>query len=89
MGDATTDLTLQEIEDGIAEASAAMRKIGAVNMLAIEEYDRVEQRATERTEKKEILSRERSTLLERIERFETMKYRGVHGCVPGHRCQFP
>jgi len=45
-----------------------------VNMLAIEEYDRVEQRATERKEKKEILSRERSTLLERIERFEMMKY---------------
>jgi chromosome segregation protein len=74
VGDATTDLTLQEIEDGISDASAAMRKIGAVNMLAIEEYDRVEQRATERKEKKEILSRERATLLERIERFETMKY---------------
>ncbi len=74
VGDATTDLTLQEIEDGISDASAAMRKIGAVNMLAIEEYDRVEQRTTERKEKKEILSRERATLLERIERFETMKY---------------
>ncbi|HNO08934.1 MAG TPA: chromosome segregation protein SMC, partial [Methanoregulaceae archaeon] len=74
VGDTTTDLTLREIEDGISEASAAMRKIGAVNMLAIEEYDRVEQRVLERREKKEILSRERSTLLERIERFETMKY---------------
>jgi len=74
VGDTTTDLTLGEIEDGISEASAAMRKIGAVNMLAIEEYDRVEQRVLERREKKEILSRERSTLLERIERFETMKY---------------
>ncbi|MCE5297900.1 MAG: chromosome segregation protein SMC [Methanoregulaceae archaeon] len=74
VGDTTTDLSLKEIEDGIAEASAAMRKIGAVNMLAIEEYDRVEQRASERKEKKEILSRERTTLLERIERFETMKY---------------
>ncbi|MDD1710835.1 MAG: chromosome segregation protein SMC [Methanoregulaceae archaeon] len=74
VGDTTTDLTLGEIEDGISEASAAMRKIGAVNMLAIEEYDRVEQRVSERREKKEILSRERATLLERIERFETMKY---------------
>jgi len=74
VGGTTTDLTLGEIEDGISEASAAMRKIGAVNMLAIEEYDRVEQRVVERREKKEILSRERSTLLERIERFETMKY---------------
>jgi len=74
VGGTTTDLTLGEIEDGISDASAAMRKIGAVNMLAIEEYDRVEQRVVERREKKEILSRERSTLLERIERFETMKY---------------
>jgi chromosome segregation protein len=74
VGDVTTDLSLSEIEDGIAGASAAMRKIGAVNMLAIEEYDRVESRVTERTEKKETLSRERTTLLERIERFETMKY---------------
>jgi chromosome segregation protein len=74
VGDATTDLTLQEIDDGIAEAGAAMRKIGAVNMLAIEEYDRVEARVTERAEKKETLSRERATLLERIERFEAMKY---------------
>ena len=74
VGETTTDLSLSEIEDGIAEASAALRKIGAVNMLAIEEYDRVGSRVTERTEKKEILSRERTTLLERIERFETMKY---------------
>ena len=74
MGDVTTDLSLREIEDGIAEASAAMRKIGAVNMLAIDEYDRVEAQVTERVERKEILSRERATLLERIERFETMKF---------------
>ena len=74
VGEVTTDLSLSEIEDGIAEASAAMRRIGAVNMLAIEEYDRVGARVTERQEKKEILSRERTTLLERIERFETMKF---------------
>jgi chromosome segregation protein len=74
VGETTTDLSLSEIEDGIAEASAAMRKIGAVNMLAIEEYDRVDSRVTERQEKKEVLSRERTTLLERIERFETLKF---------------
>ena len=74
VGEVTTDLSLREIEDGIAEASAAMRKIGAVNMLAIDEYDRVEAQVTERVERKEILSRERATLLERIERFETMKF---------------
>ena len=43
-GTVTTDLTLKEIDDGIAEAGHAMRKIGAVNMLAIEEYEKVEKR---------------------------------------------
>lgn len=74
VGDRDTDLTLQEIEDGIAEATHEMRKIGAVNMLAIDEFDRVDKRIQERTEKKEVLSRERTDLLERIESFEQMKY---------------
>lgn len=73
-GDTDTELTLKEIEDGISEASHEIRKIGAVNMLAIEEYDRVEGRIADRGEKKEVLSRERATLLERIEKFEKMKY---------------
>ncbi len=72
--DITTDLTLQEIEDHVVEASLAIRKIGAVNMLAIEEYDRVRVRVDERTERKETLSRERSSLIERIEHFEKMKF---------------
>lgn len=73
-GDMDTDMTLEEIEDGIAKAGLEIRKIGAVNMLAIEEYERVEKRITERNEKKEVLSRERENLLERIERFEKMKF---------------
>ncbi|MEI7434517.1 MAG: chromosome segregation protein SMC [Methanomicrobiales archaeon] len=73
-GVATTDLTLQQIDDGIAEAGHAMRKIGAVNMLAIEEYDKVEKRAEDRTARKEVLSRERTTLLDRIETFGKMKF---------------
>ncbi len=73
-GETDTELTLQEIEGGIAEASQEIRKLGAVNMLAIEEYDRVQGRIAERGEKKEVLSRERATLLERIEKYEKMKY---------------
>ena len=69
-----TDLSLREIEDGIAQAGHAMRRIGAVNMLAIEEYDKVEKRVADRTGRKEILSKERTTLLERIETFGKMKY---------------
>lgn len=74
VGDARTDLSLSEIDAGMAEAEEKIRKLGAVNMLAIEEYDRVCQRVSDRTEKKEILSKERTTLLERIEKFERMKY---------------
>ena len=33
-----TDLSMKEIDDGIAEANVALKKIGDVNMLAIEEY---------------------------------------------------
>ena len=73
-GAVTTDLTLQQIDDGIAEAGHAMRKIGAVNMLAIEEYEKVEKRAEDRTARKEVLSRERTTLLDRIETFGKMKF---------------
>ena len=73
-GGTETDLTLREIEDGMAEASQQIKKLGAVNMLAIEEYEKVEGRIAERGEKKEVLSRERATLLERIEKFEKMKY---------------
>ncbi len=73
-GDVTTDLDLAAIDAGIAEANRALKKIGAVNMLAIEECDRVSTRVAERTEKKEVLSRERTMLLERIERYEKMKY---------------
>ncbi len=74
VGDLDTDMTLEEIEDGIAQAGQEIRKLGAVNMLAIEEYERVEKRITERNEKKEVLSRERANLLEKIEKFEKMKF---------------
>ncbi|WP_214019829.1 chromosome segregation protein SMC [Methanoculleus sp.] len=73
-GDVETDLDLAAIDAGIAEAERALKKIGAVNMLAIEECDRVALRVEERTEKKEVLSRERMMLLERIEKYEKMKY---------------
>jgi chromosome segregation protein len=73
-GETDTQLSLSEIEGKIAEADAALRKIGAVNMLAIEEYDKVQRQVNERTERKETLSTERESLIERIEQFEQMKY---------------
>ena len=74
VGEMDTNLTLTEIEGKIAEADGALRKIGAVNMLAIEEYEKVQRQVGERTERKETLSNERETLIERIQRFEQMKY---------------
>jgi chromosome segregation protein len=74
VGDMDTNLSLSEIEGKIAEADGALRRIGAVNMLAIEEYEKVQRQVGERTERKETLSRERATLIERIEKFEQMKY---------------
>jgi chromosome segregation protein len=74
VGEAKTDLTLSEIEGRIAEADGALRKIGAVNMLAIEEYEKVQKQVDERTERKDVLSRERTNILERIQRFEQMKF---------------
>jgi chromosome segregation protein len=74
VGDLDTNLTLLEIEGKIAEADGALRKIGAVNMLAIEEYEKVQRQVEERTERKDTLSHERTTLIERIEKFEQMKY---------------
>ena len=74
IGEMDTNLTLSEIEGKIAEADGAIRKIGAVNMLAIEEYEKVQRQVTERTERKETLSTERETLIERIGKFEQMKY---------------
>jgi chromosome segregation protein len=74
VGDRQTDMTLQEIEKGIGSAESAIKRIGAVNMLAIEEYDRVDKRVHERSEKKEVLSNERTLLIERIEYYGKMKY---------------
>ena len=73
-GDVETDLDLPAIDAGIAEAEKALKKIGAVNMLAIEECDRVSARVEERTGRKDVLSRERTMLLDRIEKYEKMKY---------------
>ncbi len=74
VGDMDTTLSLTEIEGKIAEADGALRKIGAVNMLAIEEYEKVQRQVGERTERKETLSSERTSLIERIEMFEQMKF---------------
>ncbi|MDD3977304.1 MAG: chromosome segregation protein SMC [Methanomicrobium sp.] len=73
-GDITSDMPLLEIEAGIEKAEKGIKKIGAVNMLAIEEYEKTSNRVSERTAKKDVLSKERATLIERIESYEKMKF---------------
>ncbi len=67
-------LSMDEIEEGVATTERAIRKLGAVNMLAIEQYDDAVSKSAERTARKEVLSREREALLERIESFAQMKF---------------
>ncbi len=68
-----TTMTLAEIDEGIAATELTLRRLGAVNMLAVDEYDRVGARVTERTGMVGVLSHERETLLERIAYFEMQK----------------
>jgi chromosome segregation protein len=74
VGEVKTDLSLSEIEGKIADAELALHKIGAVNMLAIEEYEKIQRQVEERTERKDTLSKERANLIERIEKYEQMKF---------------
>jgi chromosome segregation protein len=67
-------LSIDETEDGIMKTERAIRKLGAVNMLAIEQYDEAIAKSEERTTRKNVLSRERKAILERIENFAQMKY---------------
>ena len=78
VGEVKTDLTLTEIEGKIADAELALHKIGAVNMLAIEEYEKIERQVGERTERKDTLSKERASLIERIGQYRENEVRGVH-----------
>ncbi len=68
------ELSLSEIQDGIITTERAIRKLGNVNMLAIEQFDELEKKTLEKTEKKNTLSREREALLEKIESFRQMKH---------------
>lgn len=73
-GDITTELTIEEIEQGISEAQAEISRIGDVNMKAIEEYDQVNGVATERKERLAILEKELEEIKDRIEFFSKKKY---------------
>jgi chromosome segregation protein len=73
VGDVETTLSLAEIEEGLAEADRAIRRIGAVNMLASRNTRRSMPRPASGRRRRKSFP-ERTTLLERIEKYEQMKY---------------
>ncbi|HJJ59897.1 MAG TPA: chromosome segregation protein SMC [Methanocorpusculum sp.] len=68
------DLSLNDILDKIITTERAIKRLGNVNQQAIEQYDELEKKTAEKTEKKDTLSREREAILAKIEGFKQMKH---------------
>jgi len=65
--------SMEEAVKRLEEIERELRSFGEVNMKAIQEYEEVKARRDELLEKKLSLERERSEILERIDRYEKMK----------------
>ncbi|MEM1578342.1 MAG: chromosome segregation protein SMC, partial [Archaeoglobaceae archaeon] len=68
--------TLREVEilkKELGEIEIELSKFGEVNLKAIQDYENIKARKDELTQKKAILERERSEIIERIERYEKRK----------------
>lgn len=72
--DVECELSLEEIQDKIISTERAIKRLGNVNQQAIEQYDELEKKTAEKTEKTETLSREREAILAKIEGFKQMKH---------------
>lgn len=72
--DISCDLSMDEIIDRIATTERAIRRLGDINMQAIDQYDDLLKKTEEKNEKKNTLSREREDLLAKIESFRQMKH---------------
>ena len=64
---------IDKVRSSIASLERKMHELEPVNMLAITEYDTVEARMREMTEKRDTLTRERQDLLDKIEHYKAMK----------------
>jgi len=62
-----------EVETRVEELTAEMEALEPVNMLAIDEYDRVEEALAELQERRDTLVEERDGIRERIDRYEAQK----------------
>lgn len=68
------DLTLEQLREELQKLQKRLQAMEPVNMLAIEEYERTQERLVELTEKLTTLESERTELLLRIENFRTLRY---------------
>ncbi len=69
------DLTLEQLQHELRSLQKRMQSLEPVNMLALEEYNRTQERLEELTEKLTTLQEERTELLLRIENFTTLRQR--------------
>ncbi|UZQ53689.1 chromosome segregation protein SMC [Trichothermofontia sichuanensis B231] len=70
-----TDLGLEQLQQELRSLQKRIQAMEPVNMLALEEYDRVETRLAELSEKLATLESERTELLLRVENFTTLRQR--------------
>ncbi|NES85790.1 MAG: AAA family ATPase, partial [Moorea sp. SIO2B7] len=66
---------LEQLQKELRNAQKRLQAMEPVNMLALEEYERTEQRLTELSEKLTTLEGERTELLLRVEKFTTLRFR--------------
>ena len=69
------NVDLEELQKELKSLSKRLQAMEPVNMLALEQYERTQQRLAELTEKLETLEAERTELLLRIENFTTLRQR--------------
>ncbi|MEM6426010.1 MAG: chromosome segregation protein SMC [Cyanobacteria bacterium P01_D01_bin.128] len=71
--DIPAETTLEKLRQSLRSLQRRLEAMEPVNMLALEEYQRTEERLKELTEKLETLDEERTELLLRIENFTTLR----------------
>ncbi|MEB3210643.1 MAG: chromosome segregation protein SMC, partial [Leptolyngbyaceae bacterium] len=69
------DMTLEQLQSELRSLQRRMDALEPVNMLALEEYNRTQERLEELSEKLTTLQEERTELLLRIENFTTLRQR--------------
>ena len=67
------DLTLEDLSKSLKSLQRRLEALEPVNMLALEEYERTQERLEELTDKLTTLEEERTELLLRIENFTTLR----------------